>query len=949
MKKSLEKLKSFDINSKVDKSETPNSIYSTNNLGLQTMIPINNFQSNIEIINVKDFGVVGDGVTDDTLAIESVMSNYSNIYFPNGTYLVDYVNVYGDTTVNTANNVLFKQKPQALAGKRIMNILGSNVVIGNVNFEGNISTDIDEQNHAVFIISNATNGNLSNIRIGDVSVSDIRGDGFYVGATAGYRSSAISIGNVVVDNVYRNGVSITSGYDITIKTVTGNRVGFMIVDLETNAGQGTIEDVKISYVRGRCLGFIGTTATDYVDSVLVENVDLDPSYQGQSTPSYAVGVALKDGITLRNCKSVNLGTAKVSGFDRCGIYTVTGVGEIGIQNLNIDFLGITNCSLTDAVLNSYMELSNSNVNINNLDINLNNAKRGIQSLASGIFGYIKATAITGSSTIRSCSNLRIEYFNQTGDGIPINSCQKITINGGTIVGDRLASSSNFCIFNNVTATATSFLFTSATGENHLINNSTLNTDYYAFGTSFRNYTMPNRFGIIRQWFDSNGYARTKNSAPTSDTDGAFKVANGVNANDAVNKGQLDLKVDKITGKGLSTEDYTTAEKSKLASITAIFTTALQSSYDNAVNWITTNGTNLLNHLTNTSNPHSVTKSQVGLANVDNTSDLNKPISTATQTALNNKADLVGGLVPSSQLPSFVDDVLEFADLASFPTTGETGKIYIAIDSGKQYRWSGTNYIQITNGLIASTNDVPEGGSNLYFTTARVLATALSGLSLVTGGTIISTDTVLQAFGKIQKQINDLITTVNGKFNIPTGNSNQYLNGLGVPTDFSSNISGFSIGDFKQSVIAFNHENWILCNGQELLRSEYDVLFSLISTSFGSGNGTTTFNVPDLRGKVFGGIGQGIGLTDRTLGQNIGSENHILVANEIPSHNHKQRGYGGSSIGSGGALSTDVAVYNNDGVLSTISNLPNTENTGGGQAHNNMQPTLFSGNHFIKAK
>lgn len=499
------------------------------------------------IVNVKWFGTKGDGVTDDTINIQSVMnSSFGNVYFPNGTYLVDYVNVYSDTIVNTANNVLFKQKPQALAGKRIMNILGSNVVIGNVNFEGNITTDIDEQNHAVFIISNATNGNLSNIRIGDVSVSDIRGDGLYVGSTAGYRSSAISIGNVVVDNVYRNGVSITSGYDITIKTVTGNRVGFMIVDLETNAGQGTIEDVKISYVRGRCLGFIGTTATDYVDSVLVENADLDPSYQGQSTPSYAVGVALKDGITLRNCKSVNLGTAKVSGFDRCGIYTVTGVGEIGIQNLNIDFLGITNCSLTDAVLNSYMELSNSNVNINNLDINLNNAKRGIQSLASGIFGYIKATAIAGSSTIRSCSNLRIEYFNQTGAGIPINSCQKITVNGGTIVGDRLASSSNFCIFNNVTATATSFLFTSATGENHLINNSTLNTDYYAFGTSFRNYTMPNRFGIIRQWFDSNGYARTKNSAPTSDTDGAFKVANGVNANDAVNKGQLDLKQDILT-------------------------------------------------------------------------------------------------------------------------------------------------------------------------------------------------------------------------------------------------------------------------------------------------------------------------------------------------------------------------------------------------------------------
>jgi hypothetical protein len=66
------------------------------------------------------------------------------------------------------------------------------------------------------------------------------------------------------------------------------------------------------------------------------------------------------------------------------------------------------------------------------------------------------------------------------------------------------------------------------------------------------------------------------------------------------------------------------------------TTALKTAYDSALAWIITNGTNLLNHLTNTSNPHNVTNAQVGLGNVDNTSDLNKPISTATQTALNGK-------------------------------------------------------------------------------------------------------------------------------------------------------------------------------------------------------------------------------------------------------------------------------------------------------------------------
>lgn len=62
-----------------------------------------------------------------------------------------------------------------------------------------------------------------------------------------------------------------------------------------------------------------------------------------------------------------------------------------------------------------------------------------------------------------------------------------------------------------------------------------------------------------------------------------------------------------------------------------------------------------------------------------------------------------GLIPSAILPSFVDDVLEFADLASFPATGESGKIYVALDTNKQYRWSGSTYVQITSGAVDSVN------------------------------------------------------------------------------------------------------------------------------------------------------------------------------------------------------------------------------------------------------
>ncbi len=75
------------------------------------------------------------------------------------------------------------------------------------------------------------------------------------------------------------------------------------------------------------------------------------------------------------------------------------------------------------------------------------------------------------------------------------------------------------------------------------------------------------------------------------------------------------------------------------------------------------------------------------------------LATSLKGAKNGVASLdENGLVPSSQLPSYVDDVLEYDKLASFPKTGESGKIYVAQDSNKTYRWSGTAYVEISASL-----------------------------------------------------------------------------------------------------------------------------------------------------------------------------------------------------------------------------------------------------------
>lgn len=90
-----------------------------------------------------------------------------------------------------------------------------------------------------------------------------------------------------------------------------------------------------------------------------------------------------------------------------------------------------------------------------------------------------------------------------------------------------------------------------------------------------------------------------------------RLAGVNNFDNSANVTALSNRVDKVAGKGLSSEDYTTTEKNKLASITEIFTTALKTAYDSSVTWISTNGANLISHLTNTSNPHNVTAAQVG--------------------------------------------------------------------------------------------------------------------------------------------------------------------------------------------------------------------------------------------------------------------------------------------------------------------------------------------------
>lgn len=129
------------------------------------------------------------------------------------------------------------------------------------------------------------------------------------------------------------------------------------------------------------------------------------------------------------------------------------------------------------------------------------------------------------------------------------------------------------------------------------------------------------------------------------------------------------------------------------------------------------------HVASTNNPHAVTADQVGAYTKDETNTrLDEKADKATTVAgygitdaatkeeLAAKADIVDGKVPAAQLPSYVDDVLEYDTMSAFPATGESGKIYVAKDTNLVYRWSGTQYVEISPSP-AFDNTVTETSQN----------------------------------------------------------------------------------------------------------------------------------------------------------------------------------------------------------------------------------------------
>lgn len=139
--------------------------------------------------------------------------------------------------------------------------------------------------------------------------------------------------------------------------------------------------------------------------------------------------------------------------------------------------------------------------------------------------------------------------------------------------------------------------------------------------------------------------------------------------------------------------------------------------------------------------------------------------------------------------------------------------------------------------------------------------------------------------------------------------------------------------------------YLLCDGSAVSRTTYAALFAIIGTDYGVGNGTTTFNVPDCRGRTSIGAGTGSGLTARTRAATVGNETHALSVAELATHGHTPAGDAVYRYTGTGTDGWNWSVSGGGNQQATIGiTIPTA---GSGTAHNNMQPSIVF-NKIIKA-
>lgn len=239
----------------------------------------------------------------------------------------------------------------------------------------------------------------------------------------------------------------------------------------------------------------------------------------------------------------------------------------------------------------------------------------------------------------------------------------------------------------------------------------------------------------------------------------------------------------------------------------------------------------------------------------------------------------------------------------------------------------TNYTPLTNGqdAIAATFNAP----------LTELDDAIE--NLVDGGKALTSPTISSFTNATHNHQNAAGggTLTASAINSGAATNGQVLTANGSGAAAWQTFAGVRVGMIFDYAGGSLPSGYLYCNGAAVSRVTYAALFAVIGEAYGVGDGSTTFNLPDTRGRVLADRDNSGGssanrVTDAQADANggaMGAETHTLLIGEIPAHNHG----GGAALLGAGALQ-----FAGGGALASTA----LTSQGGGGAHNNMQPTMF---------
>jgi microcystin-dependent protein len=230
--------------------------------------------------------------------------------------------------------------------------------------------------------------------------------------------------------------------------------------------------------------------------------------------------------------------------------------------------------------------------------------------------------------------------------------------------------------------------------------------------------------------------------------------------------------------------------------------------------------------------------------------------------------------------------IKLAQGTSVPSTGSSGELFYNTTDAKIYTHNGTAWVA-SGGGVTNSATAPENPANgdAWFNTTE---------------------------GSLFVYYND-------------GDSGQWVEATNNINNAEPNqIPAGAMMAWSGSVIP---NNWLLCDGSAVSRETYASLFAAIGTTYGSGNGTTTFNLPNLKGKTIVGL-DGAQTEFDALGETGGTKTHTLTASEMPSHTHA-------------GTSDSAGSHTHTGTTSTTGAHTHTGTTSTGGAHTHAPDTTLS--------